>query len=162
MNKTTRIILIIVSIIVSIYLSLMIVTCLTGCKKVENQSKRRPANSSNTESVITEWEKFEIIDNTVVHSFYYYGDTTEIVFTYNNGMLESATLTRECRDSEMAQVSYDNFFKINEHASQPMYEDIKLEGLTLTLKYTDFIMQDYKYLSQEELKAYLENEAILP
>ena len=123
-------------------------------------SKRK--DSSETSSVILQTNEIRIEGNTVVHEFYNYGDTTTIVFTYKEGRLDNAIFTRVCRDQESANTIYDTFTGLNEFASSVMYEDIKLDGLTFTCKYTDFLMQDYKNLTQEELKEYLENESILP
>lgn len=153
--------------IIAIGLTLVLAISFSACNKENDgssSSRRLQSNSSsNTTSIILEGNTIEIIGNTVVHSFfYYYGDSTEIVFTYENGRLDNAVYTRQCRDEKNAQTIYDTFTNLNEYASHDMYKNIKLDGLTFTCEYTDFAMQDYKNLSQEELKIYLENESLLP
>ncbi len=153
--------------IIAVLLALVMGLCFVSCGKENDEttktpSRKQPSNNSGYSSAIVKTNKVEIVGETVVHSFYYYGDSTEIVFSYKDGRLDNAVLTRECRDEGTAKTAYDTFLNLNEHASKVMYEDIKLDGLTLTLKYTDFTMQDYKNLSKEELKTYLENESLEP
>ncbi len=133
-------------------------------KAVAPSSSRKTFSKSpkSTSSAIVKTNSVEIVGDTVVHSFYYYGDSTEIVFAYKDGVLDSVVLTRECRDNSTAEQAYNNFEGINNHASSPLYEDIKLEGLTFSLKYTEFGMQNYQNMSKEELKIFLENESLEP
>ena len=125
-------------------------------------SRRQPTDKSKFSSVIVSTNEIKIVGDTVVHEFYYYGDTTTIVFSYKDGKLDNAVFKRVCRDKNSANTIYDTFLGLNKHASKIMYEDIELNGLVFTCKYTDFTMQDYKDLSKEELKEYLENESLLP
>ena len=143
---------------------LVLIVSVTACKNDNDKtpSRRQPTDKSQFSSVIVSTSEIKIVGETVVHEFYEYGDTTKIVFTYKDGKLDNAVFTRTCRDEESAKTIYDTFSGLNNHASSPMYEDLKLDGLTFSCKYTDFIMQDYKNLSQTELKEYLENEALLP
>ena len=149
-------------IIIALILTLIIALAAVFLTKQPAESSSKNKSSSETSSVILETNEIKIVGNTVVHEFYHYGDTTTIVFTYKDGRLDNANFTRVCRDKNSANTIYDTFTGLNKHATSPMYEDIKLDGLTFTCKYTDFIMQDYKNLSQEELKEYLENESLLP
>lgn len=156
--------------LISICLLLALIVSLSACKNDKNDkndnnknpSRRQPTDLSQYSSVIVSTSEIKIVGETVVHEFYEYGDTTKIVFTYKDGRLDNAVFTRTCRDEESAKTIYDTFLGLNNHASSPMYEDLKIDGLTFSCKYTDFIMQDYKNLSQTELKEYLENESLLP
>ena len=154
--------------LIALCLSACLCLCFTSCEnsgeqdKSKTPSRRQPTDLSQYSSVIVSTSEIKIVGETVVHEFYEYGDTTKIVFTYKDGRLDNAVFKRVCRDKESANTVYNTFTALNEHASSPMYEDLKLDGLTFSCKYTDFIMQDYKNLSQTELKEYLENEALLP
>ena len=153
--------------LISICLLLALIVSLSACNndkedKDKTPSRRQPTDLSQYSSVIVSTSEIKIVGETVVHEFYEYGDTTKIVFTYKDGRLDNAVFTRTCRDEESAKTIYDTFSGLNNHATSPMYEDLKIDGLTFSCKYTDFLMQDYKNLSQTELKEYLENEALLP
>lgn len=152
--------------VIAIMLGLILCLSFSACNKEDassSSSRRAPSkSSSNTSSVLLKSNKVEIIGNTVVHTNYYYGDNTVIVFTYKNDQLDSAFFTRECKDSQSAQTAYEIFTNLNKHASRPMYEDIKLDGLTLTFKYTDFTLQNYTGHTLEGLKLLLESESLEP
>ena len=153
--------------LISICLLLALIVSLSACNndkkdKDKTPSRRQPTDLSQYSSVIVSTSEIKIVGETVVHEFYEYGDTTKIVFTYKDGRLDNAVFTRTCRDEESAKTIYDTFSGLNNHASSPMYEDLKIDGITFSCKYTDFLMQAYKNLSQTELKEYLENESLLP
>lgn len=97
----------------------------------------------------------------IIHYSSYNGRETTVTYHFNGEVLESATIKMVCITAEDADAQYENYEKINEKTTKPIYSDISREDLTITLKYTAFGMSEFKDFNKEELKSYLNDLVLL-
>lgn len=145
-------------------MSIMIMLGFSGCADQEDEANNSSLASSRVVSVApapTFSQEYTVTEDEVVMESSYNGQQDTTVYKFENGALVSASFKRVCTSKENAEAVMESFSGISKSASQPMYENLKVDGVVFTCDYTDFALQDLKQYSPEELKAYLESQVYI-
>ncbi|MBQ0110394.1 MAG: hypothetical protein KBS41_00490 [Oscillospiraceae bacterium] len=151
----------------SIALCIALLLSLTACAKDGQNGNASGVSSFVQEHTASFVEPVqETVKCTIEGNVLTYRDTdatkTQTVkYTYNtSGKLIAKSYYAECSTKQEAQSIYDSTVGQNRFAAEIMYENLKINGKTVSFDYTDFAMQFDKELTMEEMKSQLENAYI--
>lgn len=83
------------------------------------------------------------------------------IYSYNaQGKLISKSYKAVCESQEEAQSIYDTNVAMNKFAGEIMFENLKIEGTTVTCDYTNFALKQDKLLTMQQMKEELETAYI--
>ncbi|MEZ4357482.1 MAG: hypothetical protein R2876_02470 [Eubacteriales bacterium] len=97
--------------------------------------------------------QYEVVNGNVVKTIYT-GDIKQIfTFYYQYDSIVGADIVSVCTSTVEAQAMYDLFLQTNEESN--LYEDVRMEGTTVTVDYSTIAIAAYSGMTPEELRDYL-------
>ena len=150
-------------VLILLVLSLTVLVCACAPQNGDTQNASTPSiNRTASEIIPTP----ETVKCTIQGNVLTYVDTSEskvqtVVYTYNAaGQLVSKSFKAVCNEEWEAKSIYDSSVAMNKYATEIMYENIKIEGKTVTFDYTDFAMKQDKEFTITQMKEQLETAYI--
>lgn len=146
-------------ILILLALSLLVLVCACTPQNGDTQNTSTQSINRTVSDIIP---TPETVKCTIEGNVLTYIDTSgskvqTVVYTYNAaGQLVSKSYKAVCQNESEAKSIYDSIVAMNKYATEIMYDNIKIEGKTISYDYTDFGMKLDKAFTISQMKEQLE------